>query len=485
MKAKLIVTLGTRDLQIRPEARSKYRGLTFTDSTGRILNDIPRDQREFGEFLIAFGQEVAIEDLSIPMLEPACRYLKKKEGEFDLVLIATDQDKVEGQEKYWQQDSINIAKFIQANLKDYLGAERINLVAITGTNIQEMGEIYNQMRDLHFLDSQSVIAPNSITRFYVMPQGGLDSINTSLLLNGIEFYEFAVFLHKSEGQEEVSEQVFPRQYKQRLFQYNVDRLLESNQFFALSKVLVEASLASKLAIYAHQRYLLDHNSARQLWADIISKKSLTPFHISDRDKSDIGIPNSKKALTAAKMKDIYLSSKIDYENGDYSSALMKLYILQENFMDYLLADFLPPLNELFRPDLQREEVNQDWSRALNQVLALVGKKKIKYVNDYNPSANAYKAIWNQLVDHNQIIPATGEHNIVNNCWIILNDLKDIRNQLTHGGIGVSKELIDRRIKESTSTINSLGDLYKQLGLLYQVKGLGHFATIQKLIQINM
>ncbi len=480
MKAKLIITLGTRDLQIKPEAEAKYKGEIFRDATGRVNNQIPKYAREFGAYLLEVQEdipdEVDIDDFKLPMLKAALEYIGQKESTFDLVFIATNQEKNEANVRYWKQDSIHIATFLQKLISEAVNGN-IEVVSIGGSHIQEMGAIYNQMRDELFLDEASPIYPQSAERFYVMPQGGIDSINTSLLLNGIEFYHEAIFLRKSESSDKAEEQIFPLQHKQRMLKSNIERLLDSHQFYAVSKLLPQDSDAYKLASFAHRRYILDHEAAWQLWSEINSNKDFLTENVEF--KKAVGLSNDRNHVLHAKIKDILLSTKVDYENGDYSGALMKLFILQENFMDYLLRDFLPPLSEIFNPYLPKEAINKDWELEIKRIKSLLGKKNIKEVYLKNPSPNAYKSIWNALVTKDYISVSNKQHDLVNNCWKLLNKLKGLRNKLTHGGIGASKSLLDQTVVSCSVNMNNMDDLFKSLSKLYGVQGQGHFDLLRK------
>lgn len=480
MKAKLIITLGTRDLQIKPEAEGKYQGEIFKDKTGRVSNQIPTYTREFGAYLLDvlenIPDEIDLNDFQLPMLQSALDYVEQREPEFDLVLIATDQEKSDSNDRYRKQDSIHIATFLQKVLGKAV-AGSIDVVPIGGSHIQEMGAMYNQMRDDLFLRETSPMHPKSAERFYVMPQGGIDSINTSLLLNGIEFYLDAVFLRKSESEDCVQVQSFPNQHKQRLLKGNIKQLLNSYQFYAVSKLLDDFSEAQMLARYAHRRYVLDHEGAWQLWSEFnATKKFLID---SEKVKKEISLSNDRGQVLHAKIKDILLSTKLDYDNGDYSGSLMKLFILQENFMDYLLKDYLPPLNEIYNPLIPKGENNLDWKLEVERIKSLLGKKKIKDVFLNNPSPKAYKAIWNSLIAEKYIKVSGSEHDLVNNCWVLLNDLKALRNNLTHGGIGVSVSLLNQTVVKSSVDMHTMDDLFRSLSKLYKVKGLGHFDTLRE------
>lgn len=486
-----VLTIGTRDVQIPKDIISNFLQFSYLDETNRVKSGLILKNREFGKLALeALDEElVSLDEFIFPMASAFIAYCKQNHiEEPQFILIGTDQLETENNELFRAQDTLYMAEIVGRYVKRQLPGCDIVLLNASG-NIHNQQEMYVFFKGI-FSNSHKPLYPKQNTTYTLMFQGGLDQINTSLLLLAIEHYQDAVFLGKLEGQEHAYPLLFPQTFKNELLAKNIKALLDSYQFFAVSKLLPAGSTENLLANYAHARISLDHESARQIWGSL-SNRNTEHRNAIEPILSKIQLINNPTAKAESKVLDIYLSAKIAYHTGDHTSMLLRLYMLLENFFQYYLMDVFGNLDDYYSAESQyNQSKNEAWLTALadHEGLYEAIKKGIKGLNkdvkkvDINPTVYSAKFIFEYFVNNNCI---TGPHSNLaqlNNIFSALDQLRVIRNDISHEGKSVSVKEINARLRQSKRhNITKIDDLFIALDVFLHVTDLGHFTHLKNQI----
>jgi hypothetical protein len=485
----LIFTVGTRDVQIPAESIQKFKGLTFKDETGRISNHTFKNPREDAYLILDFlkSDEVTLADLHFPMAQALVSYCEEREiTKPKIVLIATDQKKLETNIRQWNMDSLYVAELIGLYFLEQLPGSEVHY-ELACENIYLMQDMYEHFSELLSSQSSSALASNNEMEYTLMLQGGMDSINTALLLLAIENYSQSIFLGKYENSKVPSRLRFPATFKHKMHFKTVKPLLSNWQFYGLSQVLAVNSTEQLLALYAHSRMILNHEGARQQWG-VLAKKGGPHREKLDNIIQDIQIINNPAALAKAKIIDIYLSGKIAYENGDTTNLMLRLYIMLENFLAHALIPVFGDSSKYYSVQCQQSKnENTKWREKINEYQGLENwmlqnskgnKKNWIFVN---PSTHGDLLIYNFFVIEGQISRQDGL--LVENLWAALDQLRTIRNDISHEGKSASLLEINKRLRSSNKhSFKNIEELFLGLDKFLQVRGLMHFETIRDFIK---
>ncbi len=185
MKTGLIITLGTRDIQIdrevllKNESIDKIQNLYFDN---RILKS-----RSGGKFLFENYNRYK-KEIRFPIVKPVLEYCKLREGKIDLlIIVTTDQDPKIG-ERFYESDTLLFGELIKKIISDQYKPDifpdvRVKKVSGQINFIDSM--VLFWQKELH---SKPYYLLKDYSKVYICNQGGIDAINTGLLLQSLVLY---------------------------------------------------------------------------------------------------------------------------------------------------------------------------------------------------------------------------------------------------------------------------------------------------------
>lgn len=392
MKNYLVITIGTRDVQIRKETLElnnfeieieirrevPFRFVRHTQQPDTRIAAKPTD--DFPDFYTinprADGEIILKERnwylfrpiIDIPLIRPAIEHLKNKSVSIDIImLVFTDQLRAfeEGRIKkksYTAGDTVFFAEIIERFLREdsYFDQTRIDPFG-RYNSVADMAVQYDEFRKI----KDDLISDDEVGNVYLFAQGGIDQINHALTLRLIETFEGRViYLQNADGQE-VQELDFPRRFVDTLASKKIGKHLDDYDFDAITEELHSNKSVFEKANYAALRLNLQYNDLHQ--------------EISEQEK----------------MADLYLAMKIRFlKQRKYNEFLWRAHTLNEVLFKIPVENIIGPLGQYFSSALGKNDVNEPFERKLNEthpdLIAYLKKKKVAY---NNPNRWAYKSIY--------------------------------------------------------------------------------------------
>lgn len=312
MAAILIVTLGTSDINIDKSfiealASETEMSTLYHPKTGRLL------ARPIGEFILKHYDKLK-KEVVFPILSPCFNFLKKNEIPSKVILVVTNQE----HPIFSKQDTIHYAEIVKRLIPERLDksveVEKIIQITDNVTFLDNMydwfGQVFNK-KPLNHLSSFDTI--------YLLNQGGIDAINTALLLQIIPVAgDKLVHLAVSEQTYECHELEFSLQFMQQNEKIKLKSFVEQYDYAAI-KTLNTASDIKNIAQYAQARLHFDFDSAL-----------LACQRISREQRSfQVKFINELNAITGEEQDSLIREL--------YSNAVIK--VRQESYVDFLLRIF--------------------------------------------------------------------------------------------------------------------------------------------------
>lgn len=258
MKTALIVTVGTRDVQIdreyiiKNESHDIYSNL-YLDN--RILK-----ARQGGDFLKKQYNRYK-QNLKIPIIKPAVDFCLKNEGNIDhTILITTDQSE-SVDDKFRSTDTLHFGELIKKILSDRY--PKSVLPDIRNKSVKE---------NVTYLDAMTLFWQRELYRkpynllqecdtVYLCNQGGIDAINTALLLQCLNAYgDKTQVLQVDQGTGICTPLEFTKIYLANSENTKLNQLLDNYQYAAIKKLNVNKNIKA-LAAYAEHRLMFDFEEA--------------------------------------------------------------------------------------------------------------------------------------------------------------------------------------------------------------------------------
>jgi len=320
MKTGLIITVGTRDIQIdrevilNNEAHDVYQQLYYDN---RILL-----ARNGGEFLLKNYNRYR-SHLQMPIVKPCLDYCLRGNSKINhIILITTDQPESVGQ-KFYQMDTTYFGDLLVKLISDIYPKDKFPDV-----RKKTVGDTVN------YLDSMMLFWQKELHRkpynllkecdkVYLCNQGGMDTINTSLLLQCLSIYrQKTEVLQVDERTGLCTPLEFTRMYLEENEKLKMNELLDNYQYAAIKKLNVNKN-AKALAAYAESRLIFDFeaaiNALNQL--DINYRELKVELQIKTRE-----IPKSEKSL----LQELCLNAWVKFSQEAYVDFLLRFFrILEE------------------------------------------------------------------------------------------------------------------------------------------------------------
>ncbi|MBK9639533.1 MAG: hypothetical protein IPO63_17645 [Bacteroidetes bacterium] len=448
-KAGLFLTIGTRDLQLKE--KNEALDLQYHEETDSYSLKNPRS---IGSFLNKSDQPKALLDfLQYPIIKPAIDYVIKQGFQINwIVFVVTNQ--VDAPEKFNKFDTffygILLEQLIKRDYSTYLSAnsEFVNLpVERSIVYLDSMYDFFNDYfkKDNHFKAFQDT------DKIFYLGQGGVDALNTGLLLNLIEYFPNLVQLQKSSGSELAIPLVFTDKFRKglRIKQYinSISQALKQYDY-SLSKTIVnKGSVEFYLSVFALSRIHLDFSSA------INHLQQLYILDLNNRDK----LMEWEQEITSTNagfniQKELFMSAMIQFKQGAYSDYLWRLFTLEEN---------------LLKPQLEQKlngkiEYNTKTNHASWAMLIEKNEELKKYLTDLHigpgfklnystPNRVVFRQIYNYYFPENSADRPENMTRILDS----LSALSGLRNDIAHSMKGIALDEINKKLLGKAEDLNSL------------------------------
>lgn len=505
MKNYLIITIGTRDVQIQKAAVEpndfeieieirrevpfrfvRHRHQPDTRVAAKTSDDFPDfytlNPRADGRMILkGENWDLFRPILDVPLIRPALEYLKSQSVSIDIImLVFTDQQQAfdEGRVKkasYIAGDTVFFADIIERFIRE---DSYFNQTAIDPfgryESVADMAVQYDEFRKI----KKDLISDDEVGKVYLFAQGGIDQINQALTLRLIELFEGrVVYLQNAEGHQ-VQELDFPRRFMNVLNEQKVHKHLADYDFGYIDKALYQDKLVCHLAQYASRRLNLQHNQVK-VNTDVLLKDS--------RVEPLWAILNQPINTDQQKLEDLYLSVKISSHQRKYADLLWRLFTLGENLFKVSIEAVLGPVDKYRMKPVQLRATNNrnaDWESCLSRIdssliVELSATKNYKGypVSVDNPNRWAYQAL-HKILTAKGFIPhrpdQVARYTIVGNA---IEELATSRNDIAHKLGSVSLNEINQVLAKYRSEY-MLQTLLTDLDQIFNITGFGIYDTIR-------
>lgn len=429
-KTVLIITLGNSDLQVKLSDNDNKSKQLFN-----VEEDLRKNRNQSGFYLLKNPREKGEEIfnnlsdyksyLHYPIVAKALEYIKEK---IDVIyFIVTDQN---NNEEFKKNDTVFFGEILKKLLKEKQ--------AYTNTKIN----IYKVQQNVIYYDSMyeffgekkcflNHIAENSTV--YLLPQGGIDAINTSLMLRCIEKFPKLKQLFVSE-EDLVIEHNFPEKFKNNLQKHKLKELIQRYYYSEVMNFENLPSLFKNLCQYIIYNLNLENDKAIDYWEELIKNDTKNRQFFQKLPKL-----NAQQWL--------YLSIKIKLTHKQYADAVFRLFALQELVL-YKKA------GEFFGSEISNNMDQTKWKQLLEekQLINKLDERRVKGNKlDYSkPSRIVLKEIYENFIN---------DPNKKN--WMQFfaqsEAFSELRNDFAHRGKGITEEDWKKALNENEDTFLTIMD----------------------------
>jgi len=455
MRTILIVTTGTRDVQIKKSASfNQYeKKFIYRTSQGEARSIQVFYQEDFPEVLFLSSVregclrlyedfEHVKHDILFPMIDAAVKFVLKEKSSIDvIVFIVTDQEGSGAEEKHVKRDTVNLPplaeKFLCENYAESIKDYHSYKVTEKLTDI----DFWFDRFDEEVRNKNIYPDPEEEASIYFLPQGGIDQINQALTLKLIENYPQLKLIQISEGKEPRILD-FPRKFIQNITRLKAVEMAKHFRFaqvgllnFAKDREIEMLSNLGKVLMqldYSTLKDLADRNDYIRLSEKVNTVRNIFDLWAHDEDSRNILL---------------YLTAKVHYYNKSAEEMLWRLFTLYEQLIKARVADLL--------------EWHNDDSYAFFEAIRLNEKLYNHLIDRFNgkiePRRHVYEAIlcfFNENI--NDIRP--------------IQILRERRNELLHSGLGLSMEKVNKLLEQHKINLDNLFE--NRLDRRFGVSGFG-------------
>lgn len=349
MKTALIITLGTRDVTLNSEDLSyffdKSEINTFSNPKGFLL------ARLFGQALLNKKMSSELKKkIELPIVKAGLEFVFGKIGvPTTIILVATDQKAEIVGDRFWQNDTYPFAQVLQQVIPfqfKKFGAFDIRIEKVRD-NVAYLDTMYDYFNTA--LNKKIWKPLVEYDEVFLLNQGGIDAINTALMLNCLNKYgEQTTLLSVNEHLGLCAKLDFAEQYlmdKERLRAISAIKKYR----YAFIKNLTVPPIVKSLAAFGEHKLNFDFDEAERALLDDFPRTQRTyrdqliqTLHI---------LRNSETGL----LEELYENAKIKFEQEAYVDFLLRLFRILEGVTKQKVMQYLPfTFNHLkWERDLQR------------------------------------------------------------------------------------------------------------------------------------
>lgn len=322
MENVLIVTVGTRDIQVSTPKELNFRQPHFTLYENKNVSGYKLFSKPFIAGASIINNKLT-DFVEYPIIKPAIDFLINKGKTIsDLILICTEQ-KIKDT-TFTDNDTIYFAKIIgQLIRKHYAIDQVVNVhdLLVVEHDVNNYGRMYKFFNK----ELPQIITTHENCNLYIFPQGGINAINFGALLKCIELFPNTYHLCKSEANSEVEISDFPYEFRTGIERQNILSLIEN---FYYHEVFSSDNYVKILASYAQERLLFNYIGA----IDVLNNSKITTPLFEILKQRSLDINNQYFRNESSYFRDYYISLKITLLKKDFSAFVLKCYALCESFL---------------------------------------------------------------------------------------------------------------------------------------------------------
>lgn len=491
MKNYLIITLGTRDVQLRKdliEQSSEWEIVKILNTkTGREDISIKHLQKDYTLRVFAnddfpnyftvsprLGGKVICDGklpdfksiIEFPLIMPVIDFFEKESKQIhNYLLIYTDQEQEFKLEKikssHYNNDTLYFKDIVADGLK--------KLPLLSQAQYDEYG-IFEQVANIdfqyeHFATSCKDLLldqPENIGEILLLPQGGIDQINHAVTLQLLQAFKHKVRLYQKPEAREPIELKFNQKFLNDLNKQKIIKHLEDYDFDKASLLMLDdMSIKSKLDT-ATKRLNMTYQSLfieehHKMWEEL-----------------------SVIEQNRIKIQDITYNFKIQMRQAKYNDALTKLYTIYENLFKQIVCEFTNIDTGIFyNRKIVQGQSNANWEDFINGLdtnyLPKLQAKKIGNtpLDLRNPNVFTYFYLLRFLVQDKKL--NYGEK-AIKKIDTVLQKLRDKRNAINHTMGAVLKSEIDDIFANQKITELEFYDLLDEFA---KTKGMGYYEQLRQ------
>lgn len=358
MKVGLIATLGTRDIRVSRELlEEKFSPAAilplYYESNGKFAFLA----RPGGEFLEKHFNQI-FGELEFPILQPALDWLYRKHKQVDtIILIGTDQP-TDVPDKYRNNDTLYFAEVLKKLIpKRYRGKQQqFNVQAqLIEQDVIYLDSMYSHISKI--IREEPYASLGQYDLIYLLNQGGIDAINTSLLLNGLNVYNNRLhLLNVNENTRLCSPLQFPDQYLKENIKAKLESYLDAFNYPAIKSLDVSSDIKA-LAAYAEHRLNFDFDQAAFELSHLGKNSWRDKLAMEVRD-----IRNDEFEL----LREVYLNARIKFKQEAYVDFLFRIFRIVEGLAKYEACKYIG-----------LDFKTRSWKRDIRDVLDADGNEGLK------------------------------------------------------------------------------------------------------------
>lgn len=472
----LFLTLGTSEIQINPEPGDGFSIISERQLKKDGLPEINlKPNRSYSDFLLKSPRldgENIIKNyaefssvIKVPLIFPVLEHLIKEEASLNEIwFFYTDQKDAE--DTFRLNDTLYFKDIISLKIKEKLPQIQFHDYKI-GEKVRDIDYQYKQL-GIEMLKLSA--RKDEIEKVYLLPQGGIDQINQALALQLIQLFKDKVILYQNAERSTPQKLAFTKIFLNDLTKQNVIKHIRDFDFGKAEDLILDNEQLKNLAHYAGRRLNLLHEK-------IDDSRIEQSYQLGWKGLS---MAQQKKM----KLQDLIYSFKILIKQQNYNEALTKLFAVTDNLFKIPLSDHSNDLvSEYYDRACEVPGVrNERWENFIEDKLGegYVNrlKKKEKHIN--NPNFLAESSLYRFLIEDKKI-SFEGSVDDIKKLTSVINDLRNLRNEIVHNLGAASLEDINQVLKKNKIDMtNFLGMFDKIMG----TTGLGIYKDIQKKILAN-
>ncbi|MBA5851159.1 hypothetical protein H2684_07530 [Clostridium sp. cel8] len=466
----MIITVGTRDVNLDGEI---FGNVTYSEKFSELKDAFNGRANTLsirnGGKIIYENYERYRKRLSFPIIEPIIEHVLGENNKIDKIFIITTDQKENVKDQYRDRDTLFFGKIIEKMIKQKYKKRFSNIECyeVECNNITDLGNMNDEFKKFYNKKLKKYIGN---AKLYIDSMGGIDSINTAVMINGIlSFQNDCIILHKSEECNMVHPLRFVSSFTLEMDKSRLKKALENyNYIYALEIVKSNKNLSKYediIEIIKNRLYFnLDEckRIAHKVEAEALYDDKIRDEIIKNLDEIE-KIENSSEG----KIKELYFNARIKYIQEQYVDFLLRIFRFEEELVTNYTCKYLG-----IKQSERYEKINiKNVCCKNNYLKEYLQQKDIEIEMGYNIKIG--EAVVNFLIEENKDKDGSKlieDENILNKCKNVyklinhLDCLSQLRNKSigAHGFQPVSKEKIDEKLKELKPISLCIDDVFKEI-----------------------
>lgn len=495
----LIVTIGNSDVQIK----AKFAGSGFIlenspDNKALVLKKTGLDDinvfqnRNHDNYLIAqprlsgeklnkhFASYYPV--LEFPIIIPVVEKLISEVNLAEIWFVYTNQSDID--DKYKKSDTL----FFKDIIKKAIHEEFPNVTLVDYEVSEQVTNIDFQYEDFFRKGKRIIAEQEKISKIYLLPQGGIDQINTALTLQFIQLFKDKLVLYQKAEGADSRQLFFPQRFLNDLNKAKIVEHINNYDFrFAIELMPgneAKAGIIKKLCSYAADRLELLH--------------ATNIFTFNDKNKEEQVVLGAQMSATlksnfrtlstshqsAYKLSDLIYQCKICFlVQKDFNKGIVLFFTVIENLIKIEIEKSYSPNHDLkkYRKNYNGQARNVAWEDFIETIdcdlLVYLGEIKIgDHPLDLKvPNRLSYFYIYSYLISNNlnDIAIDSGQFK---RFFDFCESIAGKRNELAHNLGGISESTLNPFLNRANYNIETM---FQPIDQIAGTSGFGIYEEIQQ------